>query len=329
MWGEVETKHFYDLDPTVILKAVDDLGFRSTGRCLALNSLENRVYEVEIEVDEDKVQSASDRFVVIKFYRPGRWTEQQIREEHQFLWELKDAEIPVVAPLKIQNETLFKLDDGILYTVFPKQGGRIPDEFQDEELMQLGRLLARLHQVGRGQQAHHRLHITPQMYGRKNLEYLLSSKLLPPHLEKSYASIVETICVESEKLFANKFIQRLHGDCHKGNILWGRDGLSLVDFDDMVVGPCVQDLWLVLPGRDQESMIQRDILLEGYTSMLDFDYSSLKLIEPLRALRFIHFSSWIGKRYQDESFKRAFPFYGTDKYWEEQIHDLRDQLNFF
>ncbi len=329
MWGEVETKHFYDLDPTVILKAVDDLGFRSTGRCLALNSLENRVYEVEIEVDEENVQSASDRFVVIKFYRPGRWTEEQIREEHQFLWELKDAEIPVVAPLKIQNETLFKLDDGILYTVFPKQGGRIPDEFQDEELMQLGRLLARLHQVGRGKQALHRLHITPQMYGRKNLEYLLSSKLIPAHLEKNYASIVETICLESEKLFMNKFIQRLHGDCHKGNILWGRDGLSLVDFDDMVVGPCVQDLWLVLPGRDQESIIQRDILLEGYTSMLDFDYSSLKLIEPLRALRFIHFSSWIGKRYQDESFKRAFPFYGTDKYWEEQIHDLRDQLNFF
>lgn len=330
MWGEEETKHFIALDPSTILKAVDKVGFRSTGRCLALNSLENRVFEVEIEVDEDKVKSPSDRFVVVKFYRPGRWSFEQIKDEHDFLLELKEAEIPVIAPFVIKGESLFTdLESSLFYAIFPKQGGRIPDEFQPEELLQLGRLLARMHQVGRRRKAPHRLALTPDIYGRKNLEYLLSSGKIPPHFQKSYQSVVETICLETSKRFEGKLIQRIHGDCHKGNILWGRDGFFLVDFDDMVMGPPVQDMWLILPGRDQDSLIDREILIEGYTSMLDFDQSSLNLIEPLRALRFIHFASWIGKRFDDESFKRAFPFYGTDRYWEEQIQDLRDQLNFF
>jgi Ser/Thr protein kinase RdoA (MazF antagonist) len=330
MWGSNETKHFYSLDPSTILKAVDNLGFRSTGRCLALNSLENRVYEVEIERNEEDIKSPSDAFVIVKFYRPGRWTREQILEEHEFLLELKEAEIPVIAPIVINDSTLFEdTSNSLFYALFPKQGGRIPDEFSPDELMQLGRLMARMHQIGKKHKAVHRLTITPEIYGLANLEYLLNSEKIPRHLEKDYESVVKDICTEASKRFQNKFIQRIHGDCHKGNILSGREGFFLVDFDDMVMGPPVQDIWLILPGRDQDSMIDRDILLEGYSSMLDFDYSSLNLIEPLRALRFIHFSSWIGKRFEDESFKRAFPFYGTDRYWQEQIHDLRDQLNFF
>ncbi|MDH4467263.1 MAG: serine/threonine protein kinase [Bacteriovoracaceae bacterium] len=330
MWGNQETKLFLEIGPDEILRCVDSVGLRSTGRVMALNSLENRVYEVELErpLGDQTGNLASDRYVVIKFYRPGRWDRSQILEEHQFLFDLLEHEIPVIAPLSFNNESLFLTKEGdINFALFPKRGGRNPDEFSDEMLQILGRTLARIHQIGKTRQATHRLKLDPQTYGRNNLSSLLSSKLIHPHHVEEYQELVEKICKKSDELFKEIPVQRIHGDCHRGNILWRPEGLFILDFDDMVIGPPVQDIWLVTPGRDEESVAQRNIFLEAYEEFHHFDYSTLRLVEPLRSLRFIHFAAWIGKRFNDESFKKAFYWYGTEHYWREQVNDLRDQWN--
>lgn len=327
MWGDTETEFFYELDPNRILDAVETLGFATTGRCLTCNSMENRVYDVELKVDPDTIESPSEACRIVKFYRPGRWTAAQIQEEHQFLLDLHEAEIPVIAPIEVEGNTLFTLPEvNIHYALFPKQGGRAPDEMNDEQLAWMGRLLARLHSVGRQKNAEHRLTLCPETYGKQNLAYLLNNQCLPSHLEKTYEQLVEQLCAIIEPMFAGKAKQRIHGDCHIGNVLLGRDGLQIFDFDDMVNGQPVQDVWLIVPGVDDDAIRQRDVLLDAYESMLDFDWASLKLIEPLRALRYIHFSAWTAKRWSDPAFKRAFPDFGTDHYWEVQIQDLREQL---
>lgn len=330
MFGTGATQHFYTLGPDTILNSVEKFGFRTTGRVLTLNSMENRVYEVEIEVDEKSLKSASDKFKIIKFYRPGRWTKEQILEEHEFLFDLEEAEIPVISPLKCEGVSVFEDESlGIYFSVFKKQGGRMLDELNEESAAYFGRTLARLHQVGKIKKANHRLKITPENYGIKNLDFILENKLMPHYLEHKYADVVKAIVKKSTPLFNENLYQRIHGDCHRGNILYGTQGLFLVDFDDMVMGPTVQDLWLMIPGIDDEAKKQRDWILDAYETLNHFDYSTLKLIEPLRALRMIHFSAWIGKRYSDPAFKRHFPQYETEHYWNEQIMDLTDQLNSF
>ena len=324
-----ETKYFFELTPEKILTAVETSGLRCTGRCLTLNSMENRVYEVEIEIDdESSVKSPSDHFRVIKFYRPGRWSEDQIREEHDFLLDLKNQDIPVVAPLILSDgRTIHQIPEiGIMYAVFPKMGGRIPDELDDEQLIRMGRLLARVHNAGASKPSEHRVTLSPDTYGRNNLEFLLSSGHIIESQRQRFTNVVQSICTISDSLFQNVSLQRIHGDCHLGNILWGREGPFLVDFDDMVKGPCVQDVWLMIPGRDVEAKYKLNSLLEGYEMMRHFDRSSLKLIEPLRALRMIHFSTWISKRWEDPAFKRAFTEFGSERYWQVQIADLEDQL---
>ena len=242
-WGSEETKYFYELTPERILDAVETFGFKCTGRCMALNSMENRVYDVEIEVDDEKsLRTRSERFRIVKFYRPGRWTETQIREEHQFLLDLTELEIPVVAPLQFgDGETLLKVPDcNIWAAVFPKVGGRNPDELQDDQLPLVGRLLARLHNAGATREASHRVQLCPATYGLENLQFLLDQQILPEQIEDRYADLVEEICDISEPWFAESEVQRIHGDCHLGNLLWGDAGPFWVDFDDMVRGPCVQ-----------------------------------------------------------------------------------------
>jgi Ser/Thr protein kinase RdoA (MazF antagonist) len=324
VWGDQETQYFYEIGPEDILKAVDCLGLRSTGRILQLNSLENRVYQVEIELEEEST-NPSDHFVIIKFYRPGRWTKNQILDEHTFLFDLREQEIPVIAPLKINGTSLFELKS-IYYALFPKKGGRIPDEFDEEASLNLGRLLGRVHLVGAKAVSQYRIKMNPDTFGKQNIQFLLDKKLIHPQIETSYLKTWEGIEKLISPLFQNLTIQRIHGDCHRGNILYAKDGFSLVDFDDMVMGPKVQDLWLIFPGRDEETLKLRDEFLIGYDEFNNFDYSSLKLIEPLRTLRFIHFSAWIGKRIDDPSFQRAFPYYGTIEYWNGQLKDLQDQL---
>jgi Ser/Thr protein kinase RdoA (MazF antagonist) len=287
--------------------------------------MENRVYEVEIELDREP-ESPSERFRVVKFYRPGRWSPEQIGEEHRFLLDLKAADIPVVAPEPFPDGTTLKRvgDLAIYYSVFPKAGGRSPDELDGEQLLWLGRLLARIHTVGQKREAPHRLRLNPTMYGIENLKYLIDSGVVPRETQGAYRSVVERICAIIEPWFNTVQSQRIHGDCHLGNILWGREGPFFVDFDDMVVGPCIQDLWLIVPGRDEQ---QLQTLLSGYELMRPFDRNSLRLIEPLRALRFIHFSAWIARRWHDPAFQRVFPNFGTGGYWGEQLSDLNDQLS--
>jgi len=329
VWGDSTTKFFFELTPEKILSAVEHLGFRCTGRSLALNSMENRVYEVEIELDANiKVKSPSERFRIVKFYRPGRWTKEQILEEHQFFFFFMEYEILVVAPIVSENgDTLHVVPEaGIFYAVFPKVGGRSPDELDTEQLARVGRLLARLHNVGAIKQAKHRLQINCNTYGKRNLNLLQELKVLPNEIADEYSDIVEKIIEISTPLFADIATHRIHGDCHLGNLLWGQEGPFFVDFDDMLIGPAVQDVWLLVPGRDEETRLKRLTMLEAYETMRPFNYSSLRLIEPLRALRFVHFSAWISARWQDPSFPRNFPQFGTSRYWQEQLLDLREQL---
>jgi Ser/Thr protein kinase RdoA (MazF antagonist) len=325
VWGDQETQFFYKLDPDMILESVESIGLKPTGRCLALNSMENRVYEVEVEADSS---NPADHFVIAKFYRPGRWTTEQILEEHQFLLELKDAEIPVIAPFVVDGESLFKVRYSHLqFCIFPKQGGRAPHDMNEQLLQILGRYLARMHNVGAVKPANYRLHLTPETFGRKNLEFLLKSKSIPAQYENAYKSVVEQICNISDPLFQGIQTHRIHGDCHWGNVIHREDkGTFFIDFDDMVVGPAVQDIWLLVPGDDEYALADRQTMIEAYQSMRDFDPRSLKLIEPLRSLRMIHFAAWITKRWNDPAFKVAFPFYGTDQYWTSQIRDLTLQL---
>lgn len=330
IWGERETKYFFHLTPDRVLEAVEGAGIRTTGRCLVLNSMENRVYDVELEDDGTfDPKNPSSRFRVIKFYRPGRWTREQILEEHEFLAELKGEEVPVIAPLAFPDGETLRLDDdsGIYYAIFPKMGGRAPDELADDQLAWIGRTLARLHAVGAKKAAKHRLSLDPDTYGRANLEFLLEKNLIPLEYERRYAETVTEICEVADRLFAGVPRQRIHGDSHLGNFLWHPDrGPLVLDFDDMVMGPPVQDFWLLFPGRDEETKRQWEVFLEAYETLRLFDWETLRLVEALRALRFVHFSSWIGKRWQDPAFQSAFPHYGSHQYWQEQTQDLEEQL---
>ena len=328
VWGEKETQFFYQLDPESVLKAVESLGLKTTGRCMALNSMENRVYEIEIDIPEHLIKSESEKFIIAKFYRPGRWTKEQILEEHQFLNDLEEAEIPAIGPLKFKDNTLFQLEGhDLYYTVFPKRGGRAPYEMTEEQLQIMGRLLARIHNVGAKREAKHRIKITPESFGQKNLDYLINENFIPPHLKERFVSVFSQIKFLIEPHFKNKIQHRIHGDCHWGNIiLRDEEGPSFIDFDDMLIGPAIQDIWLVVPGEDEQAIRDRNILLEAYDGMRPFDYSSLKLIEPLRTLRYIHFAAWIAKRSQDPTFKLNFPHFYEPSYWDSLLQDLQLQL---
>jgi Ser/Thr protein kinase RdoA (MazF antagonist) len=330
LWGDQQTQFFFELTPERVMDALEALALRPTGRCIALNSFENRVYDVEIECEQDNLQDkhlwANRR--VLKFYRPGRWTEEQILEEHQFLSDLVKAEIPAIAPIAFGGDvTLHQMQVGqIWYAVFPKCGGRAPDELSPEQVRWIGRLLARIHNVGAARESRHRIKLNPGTYGRKNLEYLLSEGWIPPDFKSRYQKVVEDICKLIEPWFAGVSMQRIHGDCHLGNLLWNQNGPFFLDFDDMVRGPVVQDLWLLLSGRAAEGQRQLDILLEGYEELRSFDRSTLKLIEPLRALRFINYSAWIARRWKDPAFPQAFPQFGSHRYWSDETGDLESQL---
>ncbi len=323
VWGNEATRFFFALSPEKILDAVESAGFECTGRVLTLNSMENRVYEVEIEIDNPK--TPADRFLIVKFYRPGRWSQAQILEEHGFLQELEAAEISVIAPKPfLDGSTLSQIED-IYFCVFPKRGGRSPDELSDEDLMQVGRLLGRIHGVGRAKEASHRIRLSPLTYGIDNLKYLCDAGHIPTELRAHWVQTVESICQLCDPWFAQAKVQRIHGDCHLGNLL-KTDTFFAIDFDDFVTGPTVQDFWLLMPGLLRDNRVAWEIFLEGYEQMSAFDRAELRLIEPLRALRYVHFCAWIAKRWEDPVFPKYFPAFGTPGFWNEKLADLREQL---
>lgn len=318
---------FYALTPERILSAVERLGVRSTGRIIPLNSMENRVYEVELELDLPADAPKWEYSRVVKFYRPGRWTRDAILEEHSFIFEAAAVDIPVVLPLTFPSgSTLERLSDDleIYFAVFPKVGGRLLDELSPEELEQIGRLIARLHNIGAQKIFKHRQSLTVDSYGYDNISYLREQRVVPATIEPHLFGIAERIFALTSPWFLDVEHLRIHGDCHLGNILWLWSSCSLVDFDDCLSGPAVQDLWLLTPGRDSDSMRRQDLLIRGYSSLRSFDYDSLRLREPLRALRMINFSAWIAKRIDDPSFKRVFVDFGSESYWREQLVALQD-----
>ncbi len=308
---------FNQLSPEHVLDAVETGNCRCTGRFIILNSYENRVYQMELD---------DDSWVVGKFYRPGRWSKETIEAEHSFLFELEAEEIPAVCPLELDSGGTIGEVSGIMFSIFPRVGGRSPDEPSDDQLAILGRLLGRIHNVGAARKTPHRLNLTPEVYGTNNLNYLLENDFLPDEARENYVQTVKQIIEHITPLFQDVPVHRVHGDCHQGNLLWGADGPAFLDFDDMVTGPAVQDVWMMIPSYDDYGKRQRELFLEAYSQFRDFDPAWLHLIEPLRALRFIHYSTWIAKRWTDPIFKKTFNHFGTLQYWQREIQDLREQL---
>ncbi len=214
----------------------------------------------------------------------------------------------------------------IFYAFFKKEGGRSHDEFNDNQLAQLGRLLARVHLVGRQEVAETRIKMTPEIYLNKNLEYLLTRNILPLELESTYKHLVLYLFDKILPLFNDIRLQRIHGDCHLSNILWQEDKALLIEFHDIVMGPPVQDIWLLIPGQDDDAKYKRQILLDAYETFLDFDYASLALIEPLRAMRYVNFSTWLARRADDPAFKRTYLHFYKRYFWEHEINNLQEQI---
>lgn len=311
------TPRFDALGPEAALDAVESAGLRPSGHCAVLRALENRVYDVRLE---------DGAHVVVKFYRPGRWSRAALEEEHRFLLDLREAEIPVCAPLPLgEGGTLGELG-GVWFGVWPRTGGREPDELDDEPLAILGRLLARIHNVGALRRPADRPALDPETALLDPLDELLERGLLPPHCEDRYALAVEGLADAFEARLAGVPFLRIHGDCHRGNLLHGRDGWFFLDFDDFVVGPAVHDVWVLAPDRDAEGRRQRDALLTGYRLFRDFEPRWLGLVEPLRATRFLKLSSWIARRWDEPVFRSTFPHFGSDSYWEREAHELEQQL---
>lgn len=321
--ARAENQHsFYDLTPERILEAVETSGLACTGTCRALNSYENRVYEVEVE----EASGAIGRRIV-KFYRPGRWSDEAILEEHHFLLELAAEELAVAAPEPLAGgETLRHHEGtGIPFAIFPKIVGRARDELDANALRPLAHLLARIHNVGRSRAFRYRPSFDVETLGHQSLRAILRSQSWPDNLRQGYEAIVTQLLAAIEPRFRAVRVQRLHGDAHLGNLIWQGDTPTFIDFDDMGTGPVVQDLWMSVPGRDEESRRRFDILVNSYDILGVLNHDSLRLIEPLRTLRMIRYSAWLLSHRDDPAFARAFPAFGTEQYWAQQIQDLREQ----
>ncbi len=326
MWGE-ETRHFHLLTPDHVMHAAEAFGKRLTGRVTALNSLENRVYDIELASTVDFSKAFSSTNVILKFYRPGRWSEAQILEEHRFLEQLSEFEVPVVAPIEFGNKTLhFHEDTKLWFALFPKVMGRLKDELQKEEIEQVGRLIGRIHNIGTMGNFSHRLTLNPKTFIEANKIQL--EKVRPvEHLSfEHYLKLLDQLHATLSPLFQNIPTQRLHGDFHRGNIVWTSAGPIAVDFDDCLTGPIEQDLWLLFPGKDEYSLQDRERFLCAYKEMTRKDHLQMNLTEPLRIMRMVHFNAWIAKRWDDHSFQRVFPQFTSANYWDQELIDLRIQI---
>ncbi len=309
---------FSTLTPDLVLDAVESLGYLSDARVLALNSYENRVYQVGIEESEP---------LIAKFYRPDRWSDAAIREEHGFSRELVEHEVPVVAPLERDGESLFE-HAGFRFALFPRRGGRAPEPGNLDQLYRLGQLLGRLHAVGATRPFAERETLAVDNFGHASLDTLLQGGFIPSGLLPAYRSVAQDLLGRLDALFGRVRYSaiRLHGDCHPGNLLYRDETFNVVDLDDCRMGPAVQDLWMMLAGERQERLGQLAELIDGYQEFHDFDPRELPLIEGLRALRLLHHSAWIARRWDDPAFPLAFPWFANERYWGDQVLMLREQI---
>ncbi len=315
------TDHPYaTLTPDIVLHALESRGWRCDGTLLALNSFENRVYQVGLE---------EAPAVVAKFYRPGRWSDAALLEEHAFTRELSAHEIPVVAPLDdAQGQTLHTFQD-FRFAVFPRRGGRAPELDRPDVLQWMGRFLGRIHAVGRSRPFHERPTLDVASFGEASRDFLLDHDFIPPDLLAAWQSVVTQALEGVRRCHARAgevTLIRLHGDCHAGNVLWTDDGPHFVDFDDARMGPAMQDLWMLLAGERHEMANQLIRVLSGYEDFCEFDVRELHLLEALRTLRLLHYSAWLARRWADPAFPAAFPWFNTQHYWQERILELREQI---
>lgn len=310
------------LTPDHVIAAVESTGRLSDARILALNSYENRVYQVGLE-DSDPV--------IVKFYRPERWSRQQIGEEHRYTQFLYEHEIPVVPPLIIAPGSdcpTLGMHDGFQFAVYPRQGGRAPELDNLEHLHQLGRFIGRIHAAGQGFRFEHRLKLSVDQ-SSANVEFLLEAGFIPPELETAYRAISGEVlqAIEARPPDSSRYAQiSLHGDCHSGNVLWRDDRPHFVDFDDCLSAPAIQDLWMLLSGDIATQQRQLLEIVEGYDMFYSFDPAELKLVEPLRAMRVLHFNAWSARRWDDPAFPLAFPWFNNPRYWSEYILELKELL---
>jgi Ser/Thr protein kinase RdoA (MazF antagonist) len=309
---------YQQLTPDTVINAIESAGYWSDSRILALNSYENRVYQVGIE---DKTP------VIAKFYRPNRWTDAQIVEEHQFTQQLFDLEIPVVPPLAFDGKTLLEFN-GYRFAIYPRQGGHAPELDNGDHLEVIGRFMGRIHQVGKQALFTTRPTVNIEHYAIESRAFLLEQHFIPNALIPAYETITRDLITRIEAVFAQTEYQaiRLHGDCHPGNILWRNDHAHFVDFDDARNGPAIQDLWMLLSGDYSQRSLQLADIMEGYSEFCDFNRAELRLIEPLRAMRLLHYAAWLARRWDDPAFPHNFPWFNTERYWAEHVLSLREQL---
>lgn len=310
---------FHTLTPEAVISLVEEaLGIKCTNLCRPLTSYINRVFELA---------GRDGTGLVAKFYRPGRWSTAALQDEHDFLLDLLEAEIPVVAPCRFVDNTTLATFGAINFAVFPKRGGRSVDEFSDEQWLQLGRLLGRTHAVGALRTPRARITMSPEHSTREQVEYLLAADCLPSHLRDPFRRTTEALLSAITPLFTGVELIRIHGDCHFANLLHRPDeSFLLIDFDDMAVGPPVQDLWMLLPGYREDSGPQIEMFLEGYETFRRFDRKTLALIEPLRAMRYLHYITWCAHQVAEDGLSRLAPDFGSPAYWQREIRDLDDQL---
>ena len=310
---------FSNLSPDLILDAIDSVGIATDGRLLALNSYENRVYQVGVE---DKSP------IVAKFYRPHRWDDAAILEEHAFVQSLAEAEIPAVAPTSIDGKTLFNYEN-FRFSIFSKHGGRAPELDQEGVLEWIGRFIGRIHSIGSMSDFKHRPTLNIETFGEEPSAYLLNEGMMPKELELVYRGVVAQALEGVRRSYdraGDIAMLRLHGDCHMGNLLWTEAGPHFVDFDDSRMGPAIQDLWMMISGDQDEMQMQLNEILLGYEDFYDFNPRELYLIEALRTLRLIHYSAWLARRWDDPAFKVAFTWFNTQQYWQDRILELREQI---
>lgn len=311
---------FEDLAPNIVIDFVEtELGTKLTGFTATLPSYINRVYELET-IDKERI--------IAKFYRPGRWRKETLIDEHQFTIECFEAEVPVVAPLMLKNGKTLGCADGIFFVVFPKRAGRRYEIIDDEGWTRVGALIGRMHMVGSLKTAKHRAVLDPNKLTKSEVDFLISGSFITPSYEKEFRKLMDEVF----SIIGNRFDDfekiRIHADCHYANILDRMEqGLVLIDFDDMMMGPAVQDIWLILPDHINNCRREFDAIIDGYEQFLEFDYFSIKLIESLRILRIIYFLSWCARQSNDFKFQYNFPNWGSDQFWRAEIADIRHQLN--
>ena len=308
---------FTSLSPDLILDGIEDVGLQVDSGLLALNSYENRVYQFH---DEDKVK------YVTKFYRPQRWSKTQIQEEHDFSFELADAELPLVAPLKFAGKSLFE-HQGYYFSIYPCKGGRIFEVDNLDHLEWMGRFIGRIHAIAAKAPFKSRPTYSKEvsLFDAKNI--IKSSGFVPEYIATAFYTILDQVIELASRQYQPCNEIRLHGDCHAGNILWTDDGPHFVDLDDCRMGPAIQDLWMMLSGDRQQQTLQLDTLLMGYEEFYEFDTKQFALIESLRTMRVVNYMAWLCKRWQDPAFPHSFPWFNTQRYWEEQVLMLKEQLS--